>query len=62
MSKQIILFINICSLFLYVNTLQVSGRTVTVDVTEQDESYNKLLSAPPSHPTWLESRQEAVSD
>ncbi|XP_039994475.1 cilia- and flagella-associated protein 43 [Xiphias gladius] len=32
----------------------------SVDVTEQDESYNSLLSAPPSHPTWLESRREAV--
>uniref|UniRef100_UPI0037E722FD cilia- and flagella-associated protein 43 n=1 Tax=Semicossyphus pulcher TaxID=241346 RepID=UPI0037E722FD len=32
----------------------------TVDVTEQDESYNSLLSAPPSHLTWLESRREAV--
>ncbi|XP_042289784.1 cilia- and flagella-associated protein 43 isoform X1 [Thunnus maccoyii] len=40
--------------------LQISGRTTTVDVTEQDESYNSLLSAPRSHSTWLESRQEAA--
>ncbi|XP_049456039.1 cilia- and flagella-associated protein 43 isoform X1 [Epinephelus fuscoguttatus] len=39
---------------------EVSGGAQTVDVTEQDESYNSLLSAPPSHPTWLESRREAV--
>ncbi|XP_045926905.1 cilia- and flagella-associated protein 43 isoform X2 [Micropterus dolomieu] len=39
---------------------QVSGGAEIVDVTEQDESYNNLLSAPPSHPTWLESRREAV--
>nr|XP_020456113.1 cilia- and flagella-associated protein 43 [Monopterus albus] len=32
----------------------------TLDVTEQDESYNSLLSASHSHPTWLETRQEAV--
>ncbi|XP_047459238.1 cilia- and flagella-associated protein 43 [Mugil cephalus] len=32
----------------------------SVDVTEQDESYNSLLSAPPPQPTWLESRQEEV--
>ncbi|XP_034537901.1 cilia- and flagella-associated protein 43 isoform X3 [Notolabrus celidotus] len=32
----------------------------TVEVTEQDESYNSLLSAPPSHLTWLESRREAA--
>ncbi|XP_028458704.1 cilia- and flagella-associated protein 43 isoform X2 [Perca flavescens] len=39
---------------------EVSGEVETVDVTEQDESYNSLLSAPPSHPTWLKSRREAV--
>ncbi|KAM6922521.1 cilia- and flagella-associated protein 43 [Lycodopsis pacificus] len=39
---------------------EASGGADTVDVTEQDESYNSLLSAPPSHPTWLESRREAV--
>ncbi|XP_008285025.1 WD repeat-containing protein 96 [Stegastes partitus] len=38
---------------------EVSSRT-SVDVTEQDESYNSLLPAPPSHPTWLESRRETV--
>ncbi|XP_010742471.3 cilia- and flagella-associated protein 43 isoform X1 [Larimichthys crocea] len=36
------------------------GAEMTVDVTEQDECYNSQLSAPPSHPTWLESRREAV--
>ncbi|XP_029304967.1 cilia- and flagella-associated protein 43 isoform X2 [Cottoperca gobio] len=39
---------------------EVSGGVETIDVTEQDESYNSLLSAPPSHPTWLESRREVV--
>ncbi|XP_073337399.1 cilia- and flagella-associated protein 43 [Pagrus major] len=39
---------------------EVSVEAESVDVTEQDESYNSLLSAPPSHPTWLESRREAV--
>ncbi|XP_076599514.1 cilia- and flagella-associated protein 43 [Chaetodon auriga] len=39
---------------------QVSVGFETVDVTEQDDSYNSLLSAPPSHPTWLENRREAV--
>ncbi|XP_031694958.1 cilia- and flagella-associated protein 43 [Anarrhichthys ocellatus] len=39
---------------------EAGGGADTVDVTEQDESYNSLLSAPPSHPTWLESRREAV--
>ncbi|XP_026210810.1 cilia- and flagella-associated protein 43 isoform X2 [Anabas testudineus] len=39
---------------------KVSGETDTMDVTLQDESYNSDLSAPPSHPTWLESRQQAV--
>ncbi|XP_068577145.1 cilia- and flagella-associated protein 43 [Cebidichthys violaceus] len=40
--------------------IEVSSGADTVDVTEQDESYNSLLSAPPSHPTWLESRRVAV--
>ncbi|XP_041866469.1 cilia- and flagella-associated protein 43 [Melanotaenia boesemani] len=35
-------------------------RGISVDVTEQDETYNSLLWAPPAHPTWLESRHEAV--
>ncbi|KAM7385486.1 hypothetical protein PAMP_001568 [Pampus punctatissimus] len=39
---------------------EVSGRTATVDVTEEDESYNSLLLSSPSLPTWLESRQEAI--
>ncbi|XP_034008505.1 cilia- and flagella-associated protein 43 isoform X1 [Trematomus bernacchii] len=39
---------------------EVSGGVDALDVTEQDESYSSLLSAPPSHPTWLESRREAV--
>ncbi|XP_059215696.1 cilia- and flagella-associated protein 43 isoform X2 [Centropristis striata] len=39
---------------------EVSVISETVDVTEQDERYNSLLSTPPSHPTWLESRREAV--
>nr|XP_040034407.1 cilia- and flagella-associated protein 43 isoform X2 [Gasterosteus aculeatus aculeatus] len=39
---------------------EVSGGGHSVDVTEQDESYNSLPSAPPSHPTWLESRREAI--
>ncbi|XP_030297865.1 cilia- and flagella-associated protein 43 isoform X2 [Sparus aurata] len=39
---------------------EVGVEAASVDVTEQDESYNSLLSAPPSHPTWLESRREAV--
>ncbi|CAJ1067274.1 cilia- and flagella-associated protein 43 isoform X2 [Xyrichtys novacula] len=39
---------------------EVSAEAQTVDVTEQDESYNSLLFAPPSHLTWLESRREAV--
>ncbi|XP_035519235.1 cilia- and flagella-associated protein 43 [Morone saxatilis] len=39
---------------------QASAAAETVDVTEQDESYNSLLSAPPSHATWLESRREAA--
>ncbi|KAM7408596.1 hypothetical protein PAMA_002353 [Pampus argenteus] len=34
--------------------------TATVDVTEEDESYNSLLLASPSLPTWLESRQEMI--
>ncbi|XP_023144342.2 cilia- and flagella-associated protein 43 isoform X1 [Amphiprion ocellaris] len=38
---------------------EVSGGD-RVDVTEQDESYSSLPCAPPSHPTWLESRREAV--
>ncbi|XP_065815859.1 cilia- and flagella-associated protein 43 [Labrus bergylta] len=37
-----------------------STEAESVDVTEQDDSYNSLLSAPPSHLTWLESRREAV--
>ncbi|XP_070772213.1 cilia- and flagella-associated protein 43 [Enoplosus armatus] len=41
-------------------SVKVSGGAEAVDVTEQDESYNSLQSAPPSHPTWLESRREAV--
>ncbi|KAK5854131.1 hypothetical protein PBY51_015227 [Eleginops maclovinus] len=41
-------------------TTEVGGGVDSLDVTEQDESYNSLLSAPPSHPTWLESRREAV--
>ncbi|KAF3841998.1 hypothetical protein F7725_023949, partial [Dissostichus mawsoni] len=39
---------------------EVRGGVDALDVTEQDESYSSLLSAPPSHPTWLESRREAV--
>ncbi|XP_023282389.1 cilia- and flagella-associated protein 43 [Seriola lalandi dorsalis] len=39
---------------------EVSGGAEAMDVTEQDESYNSQLSAPSSHPTWLESRHEAV--
>ncbi|XP_041802985.1 cilia- and flagella-associated protein 43 [Chelmon rostratus] len=39
---------------------EVSVGVETVDVTEHNESYNSLLSAPPSHPTWLEKRREAV--
>ncbi|XP_037639094.1 cilia- and flagella-associated protein 43 isoform X1 [Sebastes umbrosus] len=39
---------------------EVSGGAKALDVTEQDESYNTLLSAPPSHRTWLEGRQKAV--
>ncbi|XP_034407920.1 cilia- and flagella-associated protein 43 [Cyclopterus lumpus] len=39
---------------------EVSGGADTVDVTEQDESYNSQLSAPPPPPTWLESRREAI--
>ncbi|XP_040905777.1 cilia- and flagella-associated protein 43 [Toxotes jaculatrix] len=39
---------------------ELSRGAESVDVTEQDESYNSRLSAPPSHPTWLESRREAV--
>ncbi|KAM9345139.1 cilia- and flagella-associated protein 43 [Symphorus nematophorus] len=35
---------------------EASVGAVIVDVTEQDENY----AAPPSHPTWLESRREAV--
>ncbi|XP_072247694.1 cilia- and flagella-associated protein 43 [Leuresthes tenuis] len=38
---------------------EVSGGAC-VDVTEQDESYSSLLRAPPSHPTWLECRRQAV--
>ncbi|XP_051815918.1 cilia- and flagella-associated protein 43 isoform X3 [Acanthochromis polyacanthus] len=38
---------------------EVSGGT-SVDVTEQDESYSSLPCAPPSHPTWLERRREAI--
>nr|XP_019944828.1 PREDICTED: cilia- and flagella-associated protein 43 [Paralichthys olivaceus] len=41
---------------------QVSSGAETVDVLEQDESSNILLSAPPSHPTWLEGRQDAVME
>ncbi|KAM8859660.1 cilia- and flagella-associated protein 43 isoform 2-T2 [Spinachia spinachia] len=37
-----------------------SGGGHCVDVTQQDESYNSLPSAPLSHPTWLESRREAI--
>ncbi|XP_028278739.1 cilia- and flagella-associated protein 43 [Parambassis ranga] len=32
----------------------------SVDVAAQDESNDTPLCAPPSHPTWLESRREAV--
>ncbi|KAA8583707.1 hypothetical protein FQN60_014915 [Etheostoma spectabile] len=39
---------------------EVSGEEETVDVTEQDDNYNSLLSVPLSHPTWLERRREAV--
>ncbi|XP_071336498.1 cilia- and flagella-associated protein 43 isoform X2 [Trachinotus anak] len=39
---------------------EVSGGAETVDVTEQDERYTNLLSSPSSHPTWLESRRDAV--
>ncbi|XP_054455755.1 cilia- and flagella-associated protein 43 [Anoplopoma fimbria] len=39
---------------------EVGGGADTVDVTEQDESYNSLLFAPPSDPTWLESRREEI--
>nr|XP_046257140.1 cilia- and flagella-associated protein 43 isoform X2 [Scatophagus argus] len=39
---------------------EVSVGAETVDVTERDESYHNLLSAPPSVPTWLESKREAV--
>lgn len=52
-------FVSVCLSFCNV---QVGIEAASVDVTEQDESYNSLLSAPPSHPTWLESRREAVSD
>uniref|UniRef100_UPI003AAA87D7 cilia- and flagella-associated protein 43 n=1 Tax=Centroberyx gerrardi TaxID=166262 RepID=UPI003AAA87D7 len=40
---------------------EATGRTETVDVTEQDESYTNLLSATASDPTWLESKREAVA-
>ncbi|KAI3363278.1 hypothetical protein L3Q82_011908 [Scortum barcoo] len=39
---------------------EVSGGADTVDVTEQDEGYNRQLSAPHSLNTWLDSRREAV--
>ncbi|CAB1445671.1 unnamed protein product [Pleuronectes platessa] len=41
---------------------EVSSGAETVDVSEQDESSNILLSAPPSHPTWLEGRRQAVME
>ncbi|XP_056291308.1 cilia- and flagella-associated protein 43 isoform X1 [Pseudoliparis swirei] len=39
---------------------EVSGGADAVEVTEQDESYNSQLSAPPPPATWLESRREAI--
>ncbi|XP_062257078.1 cilia- and flagella-associated protein 43 isoform X2 [Platichthys flesus] len=41
---------------------EVSSGAETVDVSEQDESSNILLPAPPSHPTWLEGRRQAVME
>ncbi|XP_034040088.1 cilia- and flagella-associated protein 43 [Thalassophryne amazonica] len=35
-------------------------RTEMMDMIEQDESYISLVSATPSQPTWIESRQEEV--
>ncbi|XP_074532554.1 cilia- and flagella-associated protein 43 isoform X2 [Halichoeres trimaculatus] len=40
--------------------IEVTPEAESVDVTEQDESYDSLLSATPSHLTWLESRREAI--
>ncbi|KAF3708148.1 Cilia- and flagella-associated protein 43 [Channa argus] len=42
------------------NDGEVSGGTDTMDVTEQDGSYNSQLSDP-SHPTWLERKQKVVA-
>ncbi|XP_068423978.1 cilia- and flagella-associated protein 43 [Clinocottus analis] len=39
---------------------EVGGAAGTLDVTEQDESHDTVLSAPPCPPTWLESRREAI--
>ncbi|XP_061602161.1 cilia- and flagella-associated protein 43 [Cololabis saira] len=38
---------------------QVRGGA-SVDVTEQDEMYKSQLQSPSLHPTWLESKQQAV--
>ncbi|XP_041644785.1 cilia- and flagella-associated protein 43 [Cheilinus undulatus] len=40
--------------------MEVSIAVESVDVTEQEDGSNILLSAPPSHLTWLESRREAI--
>ncbi|KAK2921789.1 hypothetical protein Q8A73_001274 [Channa argus] len=43
------------------NDGEVSGGTDTMDVTEQDGSYNSQLSDP-SHPTWLERKQKVAKE
>ncbi|XP_060943830.1 cilia- and flagella-associated protein 43 [Limanda limanda] len=41
---------------------EVSSGAETRDVLEQGDSSNILLSAPPSHPTWLDGRRQAVME